>query len=104
MVAYAILCLFIPGSLLTIGAGFAFGLAWGTVAVSVGSVACATIALLLGRTLIRKSIEEKVETNPKFQAIDRAVEQNGFKITTWCARRHSGRLRSCRPTMILAMQ
>lgn len=74
-------CLFfVPGSLLTLGAGFVFGVLWGTVIVSLGSVAGATAAFVTGRTLVRGLIEERVAASPKFAAIDRAVADQGFKI------------------------
>jgi uncharacterized membrane protein YdjX (TVP38/TMEM64 family) len=72
--------LFIPGSLLTLGAGFAFGLVRGTLAVSAGSVLGATAAFLLGRFLLRGWIERKVARYPRFRAIDQAVAEQGFKI------------------------
>ena len=79
--AYVPACiLFIPGSLLTLGAGFLFGVVKGTIAVSLGSVAGASAAFWLGRTLLRQFIEEKVAQNPKFRAIDQAVAQQGAKI------------------------
>jgi uncharacterized membrane protein YdjX (TVP38/TMEM64 family) len=72
--------LFVPGSLLTLGAGFVLGVALGTVVVSIGSTLGATAAFLAGRTLARRCVEAKVSGNPKFQAIDHAVRQEGFKI------------------------
>ena len=72
--------LFVPGSILTLGAGFAFGVAAGTIAVSVGSTLGAAVAFLAGRTLARDFIESRVPNRPKFQAIDRAVGREGFKI------------------------
>jgi uncharacterized membrane protein YdjX (TVP38/TMEM64 family) len=79
--AYAVACVFfVPGSILTLGAGFLFGVVWGTIAVSVGSVLGATAAFLVGRTLLRGWIEKRVAAYPRFQAIDRAVGQEGFKI------------------------
>jgi uncharacterized membrane protein YdjX (TVP38/TMEM64 family) len=78
---YVVACLFfIPGSLLTLGAGFLFGVVWGTSAVSLGSTLGATAAFLVGRTLARDWIEQKVSANRNFQAIDRAVVRQGFKI------------------------
>jgi len=80
-VIYVPACLlFIPGTLITLGAGFAFGVLWGTVAVSIGSVAGATAAFLAGRGLLRGMIEDRVANNAKFAAIDRAVGVEGFKI------------------------
>ena len=78
---YIVACLlFIPGSLLTLGAGFLFGVVLGTITVSIGSTLGATAAFLVGRTLARGWIEQKVAGNLKFQAIDRAVGSQGFKV------------------------
>jgi len=71
---------FFPASILTLGAGFAFGVVWGTVTVSIASTLSSSLAFILGRTLLRESIEKKVRGNPKFAAVDEAVEENGFKI------------------------
>lgn len=72
--------LFVPGSLLTLGAGFVFGVGVGTVAVSLGSTLGAAAAFLLGRTFARRVIEAKIAGNPRFQALDQAVKREGFKI------------------------
>jgi len=72
--------LFVPGSLLTLGAGFAFGVVLGTVTVSIGSTLGASAAFLAGRTLARGFIETKIANNIRFRAIDQAVKQEGFKI------------------------
>ena len=80
-VVYVIACvLFIPGSILTLGAGFLFGVVTGTIAVSCGSVLGATAAFIVGRTLLRDWMEQKVAAYPRFRAVDRAVGENGFKI------------------------
>jgi len=72
--------LFVPGSILTLGAGFIFGVVPGSIAVSLGSTLGAAAAFVIGRTLARDLIDTKVSKNPKFMAIDRAVEKEGFKI------------------------
>lgn len=78
---YAVACvLFVPGSVLTLGAGFLFGVVYGTIAVSIGSVLGATASFLIGRTLLRGAMERRIAAYPRFQAIDRAVGQQGFKI------------------------
>lgn len=69
-----------PGVILTLVAGFSFGLLWGTIAVMAGSVIGSLCAFLVGRTIGREFVEQKAKENPKFAAIDRAVEQHGFKI------------------------
>jgi hypothetical protein len=43
--------LLFPGSVLTMGAGFLYGLLWGTVTVSLASTATACCAFLIGRTV-----------------------------------------------------
>ena len=35
---------------------------------------------MIGRTLLRGWVEQRVARNPKFQAIDRAIGEQGFKI------------------------
>ena len=78
---YVVACvLFVPGSLLTLGAGFVFGVVVGTVTVSVASLLGASASFLLGRTLAREWVQKKVATSPKFQALDEAVKQQGFKV------------------------
>lgn len=72
--------LLLPGSVLTLGAGFLFGVVTGTVTVSIGSTLGACAAFVVGRTLARGWIEQKVAARPKFAAIDRAVGVQGFKI------------------------
>ena len=72
--------LLVPGSIITLGAGFLFGVPIGTVAVSVGSVAGASAAFGIGRTIARSWVEKKTAQNPRFRALDEAVGREGFKI------------------------
>jgi uncharacterized membrane protein YdjX (TVP38/TMEM64 family) len=72
--------LFIPGSVLTLGAGALFGVALGSVCVSISATLGATAAFLVGRYLARDAIARKVERNERFSAIDRAVADEGWKI------------------------
>lgn len=72
--------LFIPGSLLTLGAGAIFGVIWGSICVSVGSTLGATCAFLVGRYLTRDWVSKQIENNEKFKAIDEAVATEGWKI------------------------
>src|SRR2546429_3084660 len=71
---------FIPGSVLTFGAGAVFGVALGSVSVSIGATLGATAAFLVGRYLARDAIARKIEKNEKFAAIDRALADEGWKI------------------------
>ena len=72
--------LFLPGSVLTLGAGAIFGLLTGYVAVTVGSVLGAALAFTVGRTVGRGWVDRKVAGNAKFRALDEAVGEEGFKI------------------------
>ncbi len=72
--------LFVPGSLLTLGAGFVFGLAKGTVIVSLGSTAGAAAAFLVARSLAHDWVARRIARRPTLAAIGRAVETEGFKI------------------------
>ncbi len=78
---YIVACiLFLPGSVLTLGAGFLFKLFVGTITVSIGSTLGACAAFLVGRTIGRNWILGKVAANEKFTAIDNAVGRQGLKI------------------------
>jgi len=72
--------LLLPGAILTVGAGFVFGLAWGFVAVSVGSTTGAALAFLIGRFLARDKIEAATRDQPKFRSVDRAIGEKGAKL------------------------
>jgi uncharacterized membrane protein YdjX (TVP38/TMEM64 family) len=71
---------FLPGSILTLGAGVVFGVSLGAVYVFVGATLGAIAAFLVGRYLARGWISKKIKGNQKFAAIDRAVAKEGFKI------------------------
>jgi len=71
---------FLPGSLLTLAAGFAYGPIWGLAVASPASIAGATAAFVLGRTLLRDWAARKTSDSARVRAISRAVEQEGFKI------------------------
>src|SRR5262245_62345090 len=81
VVAYVVACvLLLPGLILTLGAGFAYGVAAGVPLVWVAANLGAAVAFLLGRTLARERIAARVAGNARFAAIDRAVGREGLKI------------------------
>jgi uncharacterized membrane protein YdjX (TVP38/TMEM64 family) len=81
MVIYILACVFfIPGSILTLGAGVLFGVVKGSIIVSVAATVGATCAFLAGKYLARDWVAKKIRANPKFQAIDEAVAREGWKI------------------------
>ncbi len=78
---YILACvLFIPGSILTIGAGVVFGVVRGSIYVSIAATLGATAAFLIGRYLARDWVAARLEASPKFKAIDEAVAREGWKI------------------------
>jgi uncharacterized membrane protein YdjX (TVP38/TMEM64 family) len=71
---------FVPGSLLTLGAGAIFGLLQGVVYVFIAASIGATLAFLVSRYVARSAIEQRLEGNERFAAIDNAVGEQGLKI------------------------
>ncbi len=71
---------FLPGSVLTLGAGVVFGVWLGAIYVFIGATLGAIAAFLVGRYLARDWVTGKIAGNDKFSAIDRAVGKEGLKI------------------------
>lgn len=72
--------LLIPGTIPTLAAGAIFGIAQGTVYVSLGSTLGATLAFFVGRYLARDWVASKLASKPNFAAIDEAIGREGWKI------------------------
>src|SRR5450631_4770541 len=72
--------LFFPGSVLTLAAGFLYGLVGGMAVVVPGSILGALLAFLLGRTVLRRPTERLLRRHPRFAAVDTAVAENGFRV------------------------
>jgi len=72
--------LFLPGSILTLGAGVVFGLVRGVVVVSIAATLGATAAFLVARYFAREAVARRIEGDPRFRAIDQAVALDGWKI------------------------
>jgi uncharacterized membrane protein YdjX (TVP38/TMEM64 family) len=81
IIVYAVATVLLaPGSVLTIGAGFAFGLWKGFLAVSVGATLGASLAFLIARFIARDKIEAIARRNEKFRKIDNAIGKQGAKL------------------------
>jgi uncharacterized membrane protein YdjX (TVP38/TMEM64 family) len=80
LVYVAATVLFLPGSILTLGAGALFGVVKGSIVVSISATLGATAAFLVGRYLAQDWVARKIEGNPRFKAIDEAVAHEGWKI------------------------
>ncbi len=85
VLAYAVLYVgaaiaLLPGSVLTLGAGFAYGAWWGTLLVSPVSTLAATCAFVVSRTFGRSWVERKVAGDPRFGRLNQAVERRGLRL------------------------
>lgn len=80
LVYAACVTLFVPASILTLGAGAIYGLAVGVGVVLAGATLGATTSFLLARTLLRERVEHMTRGNARFRALDRAIAKEGAKI------------------------
>ena len=80
VVYWVAVLLFVPGSVLTIGGGLVFGFWKGMLVVSIASNAAAASAFLIARHLARDAVERQARKNPRFGAIDRAVQKRGALV------------------------
>jgi len=82
--------LFVPGSILTLGAGFVFanafglgvGLLLGTVSVFIGASFGAIAAFLVGRFLLRDWVKDLAKRYAIMEALDVAFSEKGLRIMT----------------------
>jgi uncharacterized membrane protein YdjX (TVP38/TMEM64 family) len=72
--------LLFPGWIFTVAAGLIFGVVGGTAAALCGATLGAALAFLVARYLVRDSVQKFAKSNPRFQAIDQAIGENGWKI------------------------
>lgn len=70
----------VPGTLLTLGAGFTFGLVLGVALVSAGSVLGAIAAFLLGRFVARGWVARRIADSPRWRALDSATRHDAFTL------------------------
>jgi uncharacterized membrane protein YdjX (TVP38/TMEM64 family) len=69
-----------PAFLLTLGAGFLYGLWPGLVLVWISATTGAALAFLIARSFGRPHVEKLARRNQTFGAIDRAVGEKGWRI------------------------
>lgn len=71
---------FLPGSPVTVLAGFVFGPLWGIFYASVASIISVSVAFLIARYIARDLVEGWVKDNAQFRKIDEQVEEQGWRI------------------------
>lgn len=80
ILAYAVAVFaLVPGALLTLAAGVAFGL-WGAPLVVIGATLGSAASFLAGRYLFRERISGLIANRPRLKAVDRAIGQEGWRI------------------------
>jgi uncharacterized membrane protein YdjX (TVP38/TMEM64 family) len=72
--------LLLPGGVLSVGAGFFFGLWWGFLIALVGNVGGAAISFFISRWIGRQWLRRKLLRNKTLGALEPAVEREGWKI------------------------
>src|SRR5436309_6167855 len=81
IVVYAVATVLLaPGAILTIGAGFAFGLWKAFLAVSAGATLGAALAFLVARFIARDKMQAIAQRNEKFRNINEAIGKQGAKL------------------------
>ncbi len=77
---YTFTCVFfLPGSMLTVGAGAVYGWLWGTLLVTLASTVGAAVNFLTSRYLARDWIQRKLGASPRFHALEQAIGR-GWKL------------------------
>jgi uncharacterized membrane protein YdjX (TVP38/TMEM64 family) len=72
--------LLLPGGVLSVGAGFFFGLWWGFLIALLGNVSGAAISFFISRWMGRGWLKRKLLRNQTLAALEPAVEKEGWKI------------------------
>jgi uncharacterized membrane protein YdjX (TVP38/TMEM64 family) len=72
--------LLLPGGVLSVGAGFFFGLGWGFLIVFLGNAIAAAISFAFSRWFGRRWLSRRLSQNPTLKTLDPAVEREGWKI------------------------
>jgi len=72
--------LLLPLSLMMMLAGFLFGLVQGFAVVWIAGLVASSTAFWIGRSFARAWIERRIQRQPTFMAIDRAIQRKGFLV------------------------
>lgn len=72
--------LLLPGGVLSVGAGFFFGLWWGFFIALAGNVSGAAISFFISRKIGRRWFKRRLMRNQTLGALEPAIEKEGWKI------------------------
>jgi len=76
--------LLLPGGILSVGAGFFFGLWWGFFIVLLGNSIAAAVSFALSHWLGGRYWSAKLSHNPMLQVLEKAVARDAWKIIFLC--------------------
>ncbi len=81
VVLYVVLgALFLPGSILTLGAGAVYGWVTGTLLVALASTIGAALNFYTSRYFARRWIEKRLESRPRFRSLAHAIGVKGWPL------------------------
>ncbi|HEY5814126.1 MAG TPA: TVP38/TMEM64 family protein [Terrimicrobiaceae bacterium] len=81
IVLYTLTCVFfLPGSVLSVGAGAVYGFWFSTLLVATSSTVGAAVNFLTSRYLARNWMQSKLAHSAKFRALDKAVCSEGWRM------------------------
>ena len=70
----------LPGSAITLVAGFLYGPVYGLALASPASVLASTVAFLLARSVLRNRVEHRLHERPFLRKMNAAAERSGFRL------------------------
>ncbi len=80
IVVYALTAFFlIPGSILTVAAGVAYGL-WAFPLVIAGATLGSAISFLAARHVFHDKVQSRIGEYPKFSAVNEAIREEGWRV------------------------
>lgn len=81
VVLYVVLsALFLPGSILTLGAGAVYGWPVGTLLVAIGNTIAASLNFTMSRYLARGWIERRLASRPRFRSLAHTISGKGWPL------------------------
>jgi uncharacterized membrane protein YdjX (TVP38/TMEM64 family) len=70
----------VPATPLTLSAGYLFGLTQGVAVVLIAATVAASVAFVVGKTVLRSWVEGILEENPRMAKLDAAIGKEGFQL------------------------
>ncbi len=72
--------IFVPDTVFAVAAGALFGVVWGTIAMTAGSLLTATLNYLIARAFLQGTVRTWLARKPQLAAIEQAVNREGFRL------------------------